>query len=82
MFLCVKLVEDIKDDLKLFNNTHLFEPNISEKTTLLPQQMLAEFWLTGLFLKLTVGSVLGLRFLKQGGAGNDCLNLNFRQNFP
>ena len=30
MFLYV-LVEDIKDNLKLFNNTHIFEPNISEK---------------------------------------------------
>ena len=30
MFLYV-LVEDIKNDLKLFNNTHTFELNILEK---------------------------------------------------
>ena len=31
MYLYV-LVEDIKDNLKLFNNTHIFEPNILEKS--------------------------------------------------
>ena len=30
MFLYV-LVEDIKNNLKLFNNTHVFEPNVLEK---------------------------------------------------
>ena len=55
MFLYVLIEDmDINDDLKLFNNTHIFERNISEKPFLRPQQMIAETWLTDLLLELAV----------------------------
>ena len=54
------LVVDIKEILKLFNNTHVFDPNISEKPLLRPQQMVAECWLTDSLLELAVDGVLDL----------------------
>ena len=50
MFLYMWVV-DIKDILKLFNNTHVFDPNISVKT---------ECWLTDSLVELTVNGVLDL----------------------
>ena len=41
------LVEDIKNDLKLFNNNHIFEPNISEKSFFI----LSQWWLNSQVLE-------------------------------
>ena len=33
IYFVVSQIDTIKDKLKLFNNTHVFEPNFSEKNT-------------------------------------------------
>ena len=59
MFLYV-LVVDIKEILKLFNNTHVLKSEYFRETLLRSQRMVAECWLTDSLLELAVDGVLDL----------------------
>ena len=54
------LVEDIKNNLKLFKNTHVFETEYFGENLLRPQRMVAELRLTDPLPELAVGGVLEL----------------------